>query len=271
MRCWSSWPGLRERAGELLVGVADHPAEDLGRGDDRSERRDTAGGPAHVLGQLRRRRRSPTAVVASIGPIRCDPQRSCSRARGSSCSYVPIEMCSAPWYAARSLLRRARTAGVSASRLDTSSWAIGLRREPRTTRTAVAVANMPGEHARLLERQLRLGQVLLDRGQHRHRLGKRAGPRRSGLSILFATSHFGRAATFSVPSGRRTAHAQAVGPCTSTPLRSAIPPRRSFSAIALRVAPLREAPSGALRRPRRAEPARRRARRSASARAPTTR
>src|SRR4029079_3113227 len=38
----------------------------------------------------------PTADVRRSGPRRCEPQRSCSFARFSPCSYVPMEMCSAP-------------------------------------------------------------------------------------------------------------------------------------------------------------------------------
>src|SRR3954463_14397270 len=51
---------------------------------------------------------------------------------------------------------------------------------------------------------------------------RRTGPRTRGLRPE---------ATPIVPSLRRAATAQCVGPCTSSPLRRAIPPRRSFSSL----------------------------------------
>ena len=67
--------------------------------------------------------RLPAADAASSGPIRCEPQRSCSFARVSPCSYVPIETCSAPWYAASSPPRSAIIAGASESAPESSSRA----------------------------------------------------------------------------------------------------------------------------------------------------
>ena len=46
-----------------------------------------------------------------------------------------------------------------------------------------------------------------------------------------ARTRFRSDTTFSSPDGVRTAHAHAVGPCTSTPFASAIPPRRTFSSF----------------------------------------
>ena len=66
-------------------------------------------------------------------------------------------------------------------------------------------------------------------------------PRRPGRGRARGVLHVDRAtgfspeATFSSPSSVRTAHAQWRGPCTSTPLASAIPPRRTGSAIRLTV------------------------------------
>jgi len=66
-----------------------------------------------------------------------------------------------------------------------------------------------------------------------------AGTRRSlaiaaaalGLVVVALVVRFGSAATFTVPSSALIAHAQAVGPWTSTPFASAIPPSLSFSSI----------------------------------------
>ena len=50
-RCCSSWPGHASARAERLVGVAHHPAEDLGRGGDRAD----LGGRARRAAQVRRR------------------------------------------------------------------------------------------------------------------------------------------------------------------------------------------------------------------------
>jgi hypothetical protein len=60
---------------------------------------------------------------------------------------------------------------------------------------------------------------------------RRAGPRRNGFVTSEERNRFRADATLSVPSGSLTAHAQDVGPCTRTPLPSAIPPRRIFSSL----------------------------------------
>ena len=57
----------------------------------------------------------------------------------------------------------------------------------------------------------------------------RAGPRSSGCSTSEARNRFASATIFTSPARVRTAHAQAVGPWTSTPLESAIPPSRILS------------------------------------------
>ena len=158
-------------------------------------------------------------------------------------------MCSAPWYAARSSPRSESSAGASASSPAASSCATGA--EPRAADDADAdgAREHRADDPRLLERQLRLGQAPLQRRQDRDRL-ERAAPGRgeAGSRSVLPISRLRSAATFSDPSGRRTAHAQVVGPCTSTPFRSAIPPRRSFSrprAQRSRCAVV-EAPPGAL-------------------------
>ena len=54
----------------------------------------------------------------------------------------------------------------------------------------------------------------------------RSGPRRNGVWTPGANRRLRADATLISPDGVRIAHAHAVGPCTSTPFESAIPPRR---------------------------------------------
>ncbi len=60
-----------------------------------------------------------------------------------------------------------------------------------------------------------------------------SGPRTNGCWIPGANSRFRAEATLISPSSVRTAHAQAVGPWTSTPFESAIPPRRTFCSFVM--------------------------------------
>jgi hypothetical protein len=79
------------------------------------------------------------------------------------------------------------------------------------------------------------GSLFLISGMTAKASSSRAGPRSNGRETLAARKRFFSAATFSSPFGSRIAQAHALGPCTSTPFASAIPPRRSFSSgIALR-------------------------------------
>ena len=73
------------------------------------------------------------------------------------------------------------------------------------------------------------GSVRRTDGSSANASARRSGPRRNGVVTFGASRGFSPEATFSVPSGRRTAQPHAVGPCTSTPFWRAIPPRRSFS------------------------------------------
>ena len=124
--------GLRERLGERCAGVARHPAEELGRRRDRAELRRRARAAAQPLGREPGERcRSPTST--SSGPSRWPPQRSCSFVAPSPCSYVPIEMCSAPWYAASSPPRSASSAG--ASERDAGEQLLRRRPQPLESRT----------------------------------------------------------------------------------------------------------------------------------------
>ena len=174
----------------------------------------------------------PSVEVSTIGPSRCEPQRSCSFARGSSCSYEPIETCSAPWYAARSEPRSASTAGVNEIAPERSSCAAGVRlREPRTTLTTAALANSAPRTALRSNGSRAAGSARRIAGRTATASSSFAGPRSSGGVRSSVRKRLRSAATSSVPSGRRIAHAHAVGPCTSTPFASAIPPSLIFSAI----------------------------------------
>jgi len=88
---------LGERARKAVLGVAHHPAEDLGRCRQRDELRAEPRGPRRRAG-ARAASVLPIAVVAARGrsgapaPVVFLPAR-------FPCSYEPIETCSAPWYA----------------------------------------------------------------------------------------------------------------------------------------------------------------------------
>ena len=103
--------------------------------------------------------------------------------RASPCSYVPIEMCSAPWYAASSPARSASTAGAIETSADSSSCATGP--QPRLAETADddrraehrrrACAGSPSAASR--RRQLAPSPAAAARAPRR----AGPGPRRSGL------------------------------------------------------------------------------------------
>src|SRR5262245_40344505 len=73
------------------------------------------------------------------------------------------------------------------------------------------------------------GTTFFTRGRNANASMRRAGPRRSGARSDEPIRRLGSATTFRLPSGRRTAQAHEVGPCTSTPFTSAIPPSRILS------------------------------------------
>ncbi len=127
-------------------------------------------GPRSCSG-AREARTLPTAVVASSGPTRCEPQRSCSFGRRSPCSYVPIETCSAPWYAASSPPRSAASAGASERNPLASSAheraQVGARTHGPDRNGA---RGHHPDHAGPLERQLGLGHRALHLREHRERV-----------------------------------------------------------------------------------------------------
>jgi hypothetical protein len=142
-----------------------------------------------------------------------------------------MEMCSAPWYAARLDPRKASDAGRIESAPPSSSLAAGPRRdERRSSRTATALTSIEPSTSGRSKASRASGWARRIRGSSRTASSSRAGPRRSGLVTSLPRSRLRPEATFSSPSSVRTATAQAVGPCTSTPFCSAIPPSRTFSA-----------------------------------------
>ena len=72
--------------------------------------------------------------------LRSAPRMLLRRAVSPPFSYVPIEMCSAPWYAARSGPRSARAAGRNATPAAASSRVPGESRERRRRRAATVGA-----------------------------------------------------------------------------------------------------------------------------------
>ena len=107
---------------------------------------------------------------------------------------------------------------------------------PKPTRFATpcsttALPSIAAEHARALASAARAsGSARFTCGSSANASASRAGPRSSGFVTLEAARRrLRRATTFSSPSSVRMAHAQAVGPCTSTPFASAMPPSRTLS------------------------------------------
>src|SRR6188768_4028575 len=154
-------------------------------------------------------------------------------------------MCSAPWYAARSWLRTASAAGASESTPPRSSRASGVRRgDSLTAFTATAVPAIAASTCGRWNGSLASGSRRRTCGKSEKTSAMRAGPRSSGLVTSAARKRLYSASTFNSPSAVRTAQAHECGPCTSTPLTSAIPPRRILSSIAESLASARHLDGG---------------------------
>ena len=127
---------------------------------------------------------------------------------------------------------------------------------------ATAVPAIAARRARPSNGSFASGSARFSRGRNGDRL-ERAAPGRGAAARSRASrcSRLRSAATFSSPSSVRTAQAHDVGPCTSTPFASAIPPRRILSAIACQ---------GSRRRPPRAAPAAAERRRRGASSRPST-
>ena len=193
-----------------------------------AERRD-------VRGDARRR---------AAAPISCEPQRGCSfGARSPPFSYVPIETCSAPWYAARPGPRSASGRRQERDRRGRDLPASGRQRRsggcrarpsstPRSSRAppAARTGSAPAAARRRTS------------GSSANASASATGPRRTGIDTRrpgeARLAAGGDAKRRRPRRERRAAHE--VGPCTSTPFCSAIPPRRTVSFCA--------APSASVRR-----------------------
>ena len=118
---------------------------------------------------------------------------------------------------------RARSARTPARRRRPARG--GLQQRARERR-----AGGDADHARVLEGQLGLRQPPLDQ-RDAPRTPRRAARARAGRGRRRAavTRGLGPERDLDEPSLARTAAAQCVGPWTSSPLRRAIPPRRSLS------------------------------------------
>ena len=143
-----------------------------------------------------------------------------------------METCSAPWYAARSELRSASTAGANENAADRTSCVAVPSREPRTARRPTALASIAAITAGRSNGRRALGSARRTDGSTAIASSSFSGPRSNGGVRSSLTKRLRSAATSIVPSGRRIAQPHEVGPCTSTPFGSAIPPSLSLSAMA---------------------------------------
>ena len=174
---------------------------------------------------------------ATIGAMSCDPQRGCSfGARSPPFSYVPIEMCSAPWYAARSGPRSARAAGRNATPAAAISLVPAERRDRRSARAATAVPRIAASTLGRSNGKRACGIARRTIGSNANASARTIGPRSTGMRLRAAGARCGfrPAAMCSTPSSPRTAQPHDVGPCTSTPFWRAIPPSRTVSSAILR-------------------------------------
>ena len=233
IRCCSSWPGRASARASGWLGVPRHPAR---RPRPRRRPRRASRGRAPGRAGARARARRATLPAAVGGEQRPDQVR-----------------------AAALVLLRARLAVLVGPDRDVLGAVVGgelaaaqreQRRRERRARPRAARARPraePVERAhdldgrprwrasprarRALERQPRLGQpppelaggTRTPRRAAAGRAGTAAGTPRREQALARAT------ATLSSPSSVRTAHAHAVGPWTSTPFGSAIPPSRILS------------------------------------------
>src|SRR5512133_237499 len=138
-------------------------------------------------------------------------------------------MCSAPWYAATSEPRTASAAGAKENDPASSSWASGRSRDVLTTWAKTALPSMAASTRGRSNGSRASGSARRICGSSVITSASRAGPRRNGRSTSAARKRLRAETTFSSPSRVLTAQAHAVGPCTSTPFASAIPPSRIFS------------------------------------------
>ena len=230
---WISKPGPPERLGQARLRVALAPREHLD-GDRGGGERDRAAGhrarllerppQQHRAGQVggeHRRDQVRAAAVVLLGGRRPRPRSPARRPR-STC-------------ARRRGRRRARRRAARTARARrTTSAAIDSPPAPRRCRrasapvieapaaTPITEASWNGSRAE--------GSARLTSGITAIASPRRTTPRTPGTpSARVQRAACARRRPRPRPCAVRTAAAQCVGPCTSSPLRSAIPPRRSFS------------------------------------------
>ena len=145
----------------------------------------------------------PIAVVASSGAEQVRPAALVFLRARLAVLVLPIEMCSAPWYAATSEPRSATAAGATESRPLRSSCAAGPSfAEPRTSRTAVALPSIAASTAGRWNGNCASGSARRICGKSAIASSSFAGPRSSGLSIFAPLKRLRWATTFSSPSSR---------------------------------------------------------------------
>ncbi len=122
--------------------------------------------------------------------------------------------------------------GHGADACTTPSRRAELPKRLRSAAVATSVAPTVAEHAQVLEGQPRRRHPRRTSGSTAIASASFSGPRSPGIAAASpgASSGLRSEATSMLPvRGPRTAAAQCVGPWISSPLRSAIPPSRSFS------------------------------------------
>ena len=189
-------------------------------GDGRSTTRAQQRGAGEVGGQQRRHQVRAAAVVLLGGVARVG--RRPARRRRSPCARR------------RGRRRGRRRAAPPATGASESAAAAASPPTPRARRRSAsrrrAVARHRDEHVASWKGSRASRQRALDQRDHRHRLAQADHAARAGERVdAPRTRGLGPEATAIAPSAARTAAAQCVGPWTSRPLRSAMPPRRSFS------------------------------------------
>src|SRR5882724_9753310 len=99
------------------------------------------------------------------------------------------------------------------------------------TRTSTVAPSIEPSTRGLCIGSLAAGSARLICGNTASASAKRAGPRRNGAFTFAARKRLYSAATWIFPSSPRIAQAHEDGPCTSTPLGRAMPPRRIVSSL----------------------------------------
>ena len=223
--------GPGERPGDRMVGVPNHPREDLGR------RRHAPDG----RGQPRRAARAIRRLRGERGADRGGEQQRPDQVRPAPLVLLPARLAV--------LVRPDRdvlgavVGGEARSRAAPASPAASDRVPPSSSRSAgprrVDVRRPPSDHrARRASSRARQGARTAAappgserriRGRSAKASSSRIGPRSNGLVTPAPRTLFLPEATRSSPWPVRTATAHEVGPWTSTPFCSAMPPRRTLS------------------------------------------